>query len=77
MVLDHQLAHNGKLKDGLFELVYAGFGGEQGVEVVGDALPGLGKISLVRCLGQGGEQGLHQDLMGFVAVGLLLLQLVA
>ena len=38
-VLGDEFAHDGELKDGLFELVDAVFGGEQGVEVFGNALP--------------------------------------
>ena len=61
----------------MFELVDALFGGEQGVEVVGDALPGFGKFPLIGGIGEGGEEGFHQGLVGLVAVGLLLLQPVA
>ena len=44
----------------------------------GDALPcGFGKLTLIGSIGEGGKQGFHQGLMGGVAVGLLLLQLVA
>ncbi len=36
--LGDKFAHDGELEDGLFELVDAVFGGEQGVEVFGNAL---------------------------------------
>ena len=45
-VLVDEFTHDGKLKDGLFELVDAVFGGEQGVEVVCDAVPSLGQLQL-------------------------------
>ena len=45
-VLGDEFAHDGELEDGLFELVDAVFGGEQGVEMVGDALPCFGKLIL-------------------------------
>ena len=71
-----EFAHGAELKDGLFELVDALFGGEQGIEVVGHALPGFGKFLLIGGIGEGDEKGFHQGLVGEVAVGLLLFQLV-
>ena len=56
-VLRHQLAHDGELEDGLLEGVEAGFGGEQGVEVFGEALPVGGEFGGVGALGERAEQG--------------------
>ncbi len=53
------------------------FGGEQGVEVVGDARPGFAEFLLRFDAGERAEQGFDQGLVGFDAVGLLLFQLVA
>jgi len=55
-VLRHQLAHHGQLQQGLFEGVDAGFGCEQGVEVLGQALPAGGKVSGIGGLSQAAER---------------------
>ena len=74
MILLHQFPHDGELEDGLFELVDAGFGGEEDVEVGGDALPGLVELTAVTGGGQGVEERLHQGGVGAHAVLLLLLK---
>lgn len=61
----------------MFELVDAGFGGEQGVEVAGDARPRFAEFLLRPDAGKRAEQGFDQGLVGFDAVSLLMLQLVA
>ena len=76
-VLRDEFAHNGELQDGLFELVDAPFGGEEGIEVFGDSCPGDGEAIALAGRGQCVEQGLHQGLMGVDAAFLLLFQLVA
>jgi hypothetical protein len=58
--LRHQLAHDGELEDGLLEGVEAGFGGEQGVEVFGEALPVGGEVGGVGALGERAEQGFDE-----------------
>lgn len=63
-VLGDEVAHDGELEDGLFELVDAVFGGEQGVEVFGDTLPGLLEAGVDGGVGEGAEQGFDQGLMG-------------
>ncbi|MNP62316.1 hypothetical protein D3C76_1575830 [compost metagenome] len=54
-VLRHQFAHHGQLQQGLFEGVDAGFGGEQGVEVFGQALPVGSEVGRVAGKGQAVE----------------------
>ena len=76
-VLGGELAHDGELEDGLFELVDASFGGENGVEVAGDAHPGCAEFLLRLDAGERTKKGFDQGLVGCDAVGLLLLQLVA
>ncbi|WP_446644058.1 hypothetical protein ACSAMZ_13760 [Xanthomonas citri pv. bilvae] len=66
----HQLAHHRQLQQGLLEGVDAGFGGEQGVEVLGQALPALCKVIGIAGLGQTAQQRLHQLGMGAVGIGL-------
>lgn len=76
-ILGDELAHHGELQDGLLELVNALFGGEEGVEVLGDALPAAGELRVVDSAGQRVQQGFHQRLMGAEAGVGLLPQLVA
>ena len=76
-VLRNELAHHGQLKDSLFELVDALFGGEEGVEMLGDALPAAIELGVVGSDGERVQQGGHQGLMGVKAGVGLLFQLVA
>ncbi|MDT4853400.1 hypothetical protein FQZ97_876650 [compost metagenome] len=76
-ILRYQLAHHGQLQQGLLEGVDAGFGGEQGMEVFGQALPALRKVLGIAGLGQAVQQCLHQLGVGAFGVGLLGLQAVA
>ena len=72
-----EFAHDGELEDGLFELVDTAFGGEEGVEVGLDALPGFGKLGGVRrCGGQCQKRG-DQGFVGVETALLLLLKLIA
>ncbi|MNR15240.1 hypothetical protein D3C85_1317620 [compost metagenome] len=61
----------------MLEGVDAGFGGEQGVEVLGQALPAGGEVVGVAGLGQAVEQRLHQPGVGACGVGLAGFQTVA
>ncbi len=72
----YKLSHDCSLEDRLLKLLYAVFGGKQGVEVGGDALPGLLEVSGGLGAGEGVEQGSDKGLVGFEAGALLLFQLV-
>src|SRR5690606_32589904 len=73
-ILRHQLAHHRQLQQGLLEGVDAGFGVEQGMEVLGQTLPAGGEVVGVLRLAQAVEQGLHQLGMGSSSIVLLRLQ---
>ncbi|MCY1357916.1 hypothetical protein D9M69_444280 [compost metagenome] len=73
----HQFAHHGQLQQGLLEGVDAGFGGEQGMEVLGQALPTRGKICGVGGLGQAVEEHVHQLDVSVFGIGLTGFQAVA
>ena len=76
-ILRHQFAHHGQLQQGLLEGVDAGFGGEQGMEVFGQALPVGGEFGGVAGLGQAVEQRLYHLGVGAFGVGLMGFQSVA
>ncbi|MNR40701.1 hypothetical protein D3C85_1590170 [compost metagenome] len=54
-ILRYQFAHHAQLQQGLFKGVDAGFGGEQGVEVFGQALPVGSEVGRVAGKGQAVE----------------------
>ena len=77
-ILWNEFSCDGELEDGLFELVDAGFGGEEGVEVGLDPLPGDGELGCVDGgVGEGFEEGGDEGFVGLEAGFLLLLQLIA
>ncbi len=65
------------MQHGLLERIDAGFGGEQGLEVFGEALPVGGQIGGVGALGERADQGLDEPGMGAGSIRLLRLQPVA
>ena len=75
-VLGDEFAHDGELEEGLFEVVDAGLGGEDEVEVGFEALPSGLELGGVAGGGEGVEEGFDEDFVGVEAVFLLLLKLV-